>query len=223
MWAIPFLASLISLVLTWDMTRQYLNKRQAHQLAYASGLALFTLAAFSEFVAMAFGWTPMVYKLYYFTGIVLVPVLASGSVFLLRRKGLAVVFCLYVAVASLMMLLQLIPAGVMAEQLPEKGLTVGGSAMPDAVRQYSFWLSGIGGMVLLAVSLYSFIRTRYWGNLFIFFGALVMSAGGRLAAGGMPMLLPLSELIGIILLYAGAARHPGSRRKVQAIMKSSDA
>jgi hypothetical protein len=213
MWAIPLLASLISLALTWDMARQYRRKRQAHQLAYTCGLALFTLAAFAEFVATAFGWSPIIYKLYYYAGIVLVPVLASGSVFLLRRKGLAVVFFLYVTVTGLLLLLQLIPVSVDAARLPEKGLTVGGSAMPEAVRQYSFWLSGIGGIVLLAVSLYSFVRTRYWGNLFIFFGALVMSAGGRLAAGGMPVLLPLSELVGIVLLYLGAARHPGSRRK----------
>ncbi|MFO7263310.1 MAG: hypothetical protein C0P68_004180 [Bacillota bacterium] len=213
MWAIPLLAFIISLALTADMARQYWRKRQAHQLAYAAGLALFSLAVLTEFIATAFGWSPWMYKLYYYTGIVLVPVLASGSVFLLRRKGLALVFFLYVLVTALLMLLQLIVAPVDVDRLPDKGLTVGGSAMSEAVRQYSFWLSGVGGIVLLAVSLYSFIRTRYWGNLFIFFGALVMSAGGRLAVAGLPALLPLSELVGIILLYIGVARHPGSRRQ----------
>jgi len=220
MWAIPLLASFVSLALTWDMARQFMRKRQAHQLAYAMGLALFTLAVVAEFVATAFGWSPFIYKVYYYTGIALVPVLACGSVLLLRRKGLAVVFCLYVFVTAAMMLLQLIPAAVDESSLPEKGLTVGGSAMPEAVRQYSFWLSGIGGMVLLAVSLYSFIRMRYWGNLLIFFGALVMSAGGRLAAGGLTALLPLSELVGIVLLYLGVARHPGSRKKAERQMVS---
>lgn len=213
MWAIPLLASFVSVALTWDMARQFARKRQAHQLAYALGLALFTLAVVTEFVATAFGWSPFIYKMYYYAGIVLVPVLACGSVLLLRRKAVSAVFCLYVAVVALMMLLQLIPVAVDEARLPEKGLTVGGSAMPDAVRQYSFWLSGVGGIVLLAVSLYSFIRTRYWGNLLLFFGALVMSAGGRLAASGWPALLPLSELLGIVLLYLGVARHPGSRRQ----------
>ncbi len=220
MWAIPLLASLISFVLTWDMIRQYWQKRKAHQLAYASGLALFTLATFAEFVATAFGWSPLIYKIYYYTGIVLVPILASGSMFLLRHRATATLFLLYVVVCGLLMLLQLIPAQVKDDLLPDAGLTVGGSAMPESVRQYSFWLSGIGGIALLAISLYSFIRTRYWGNLSIFLGALVMSAGGRFAAMGMPGLLPLSELVGIILLYLGVARYPSvqveTKQKVRA-------
>jgi hypothetical protein len=210
MWVIPLLASMTSLFLTLDMIRQYLQKRKAHQLAYASGLALFTLAAFVEGIAMAFGWSPFIYKVYYYTGIVLVPVLASGSVFLLRRRAIGNLFLFYVVVTSLLMLLQIIPAQVKEDLLPAAGLTVGGGAMPESVRQYSFWLSGVGGIVLLVVSLYSFVRTRYWGNLFIFLGALVMSIGGRLAAAGLAVFLPLSELVGILLLYLGVARHPGT-------------
>lgn len=212
---ITLLSTLVSLALAVNMATQFVRKKKPAQLMYTIGLTLFTLAVFMEFTGAAFGWAPVTYKIYYFCGVALVAFLASGSVFLLPWRPLGYLYLAFVAVVSSLFLFQTATAAVDTAVLQSGAVTIGGDAMPDSARQYSFILSGIGGMVLILVALFSLIRTRYLGNLFILLGAIVMSAGGRLAATGWPAFLPLSELIGICLLFAGVYKHPGSARHKQ--------
>ncbi len=210
-WIIPLIASIISLALTYSLVKQYMIKKKTHQILYAISLFMFAIAAFSEFYAEAFGFTAFMYKLYYFSAITLVPVMAAGTVYILakQKRLFAHVFLAYVVLLSLWLLFLIIPVQSYNEIIGQN-IGVGGQGMPDEIRRFSFPLSGIGGIILIVGALFSYWKTKFKGNLYIAAGAIVMATGGRLATMGLTILLPLSELVGIILLYYGVVIHPAS-------------
>lgn len=203
MWVIPLLSSIISLFFTLYETERYLKSKAPADLLYALSLFLFTLAAFGEFYSEAFGWQVWIYKLYYFPAITLVAFMASATLYTRSKPLYAHLFLGYVLLLSLALLIVMVPASVDTKILFQSQATVGGAAMPPAVRSFSFWLSGIGGILLLGTSLWNYWRTRRTGFLFLAGGALVMSLGGGLAKRGLPYFLTISELIGILLLFYG--------------------
>ncbi|WP_339060855.1 hypothetical protein [Tepidibacillus marianensis] len=217
-WIIPLIATLISLRLTYSLARQYLERKKTHQLLYAISLFLFTIAAFGEFFAEWKGFTPFMYKLYYFPAITLVPVMASGTLYLLVRekRWIPHIFLIYSAILSIWMLILLIPV-IPDPNVIGQNISVGGQGMPTFIRKFSFPLSGIGGIVLIVGALASWWKTRYKGNLWIAGGAIVMSFGGKLSQMGLAEWLPVSELLGIILLYYGVTIHPSSKGEAQKV------
>lgn len=174
---------------------------------------MFTLAAFGEFYSEWKGFNHFIYKLYYFPAITLVPVMAAGTLYLLLRKNrwIAHLFLLYTVVLSIWMFVLLIPV-IPDEKILGQTIAIGGEGMPDYIRRFSFPLSGIGGIVLILGALISWWKTRFKGNLYIAAGAIVMSLGGKLATMGLTTWLPLSELLGILLLYYGVVIHPSSKK-----------
>ncbi|MBE3554205.1 MAG: hypothetical protein IMW85_04260 [Thermicanus sp.] len=224
MWIIPLLSSLVSLFFALYETEKYWKKRKRSDLLYALSLYLFTIAAFGEFYSEAFGWQIWIYKLYYFPAITLVPFMAAATLYIRTKPIIAHLFLAYVSILSLALLIALIPAQVNTEVLFQGKGTVGGSAMPGSVRGFSFWLSGIGGILLLLTSLWGWWRSRKVGFLYLFGGAMVTSLGGTLAKQGLAFFLPLSELFGILLLFFGVytlshqkkespATHPTTQEK----------
>jgi hypothetical protein len=203
MWIIPLVATTVSLFFAMILTGKFMEKRNLHDLIFAISLYMFTIAAFAEFYSTAFNWFTWLYKLYYFPAITLVAVMAAATVYARFHRIVAHVYMAYVAILSLALLISLIPAEVNLELLLASDVTVGGEAMPPEVRRYSFWLSGIGGIVLLGSAIWSWWKTRLAGNLYIALGALVMSMGGGLAKMGWTHFLALSELLGIVILFYG--------------------
>ncbi|TCS82073.1 hypothetical protein [Tepidibacillus fermentans] len=212
-WIIPLIASIISFLLTWSLVKQYIERKKIHQLLYSLSLSMFTLAAFGEFYSEWKGFNHFIYKLYYFPAITLVPVMAAGTLYLLLRKNrwIAHLFLLYTVVLSIWMFVLLIPV-IPDEKILGQTIAIGGEGMPDYIRRFSFPLSGIGGIVLILGALISWWKTRFKGNLYIAAGAIVMSLGGKLATMGLTTWLPLSELLGILLLYYGVVIHPSSKK-----------
>ena len=185
---------------------------------------MFAVAAFSEFYADAFGFTSFIYKLYYFPAISLVAVMAAGTVYIIvkEKKWIAHLFLAYVMILTIWLLFLIIPVQPFQEILGQN-ISVGGQGMPKEIRRFSFPLSGIGGIILILGAIFSFLQTKFKGNLYIAAGAVVMAAGGRLATMGLTTLLPLSELIGIVLLYYGVVIHPASLKTEHANRAINDA
>lgn len=203
MWIIPLLATLISLFFALILTDKFIKRKRISDLLYSLSLYMFALASFGEFYSSAFNWFTWLYKLYYYPAISLVPIMAAATLYARFKRIVAHLFLAYVGVVMLLLLIAIIPAQVNAELLAASGMTVGGEAMPDSVRRYSFWLSGVGGIVMILSALWSWWKSRLAGNLVIVGGALIMSIGGRLATAGWTYFLPLSELLGIIAIFCG--------------------
>jgi len=96
---LPTLTSLLGFGFAVVLIRRFGRRRQAYHFVWALGLTWYALAAGSEAVGGAFGWTPILYRIWYLTGAIGVAAyLGAGTVYLHRESafGSLVVVCLLV-------------------------------------------------------------------------------------------------------------------------------
>src|SRR6059036_2414964 len=161
--AISLGATVISVAFASLVFAQWTGRRRPYQLAWSLGLGLYAVAAFTQFLAEAYGWSVPVYKVYYLVAAPLVAVLGIGSVFLIHRRA-GIGFALYTAVVFV---------GFAA--------AVAGTALPDNVRIFSPLFTVPGSIALIGVAAYSYWKSRLSFNLWVGIGALIVAAGGSLA------------------------------------------
>ncbi|CAM3409648.1 hypothetical protein AB1399_02495 [Hydrogenibacillus schlegelii] len=213
LWLFPLLAVFISLFFALDVFRAWQKRRRPSDGLFALSLFLFAAAAFGEFYGSAFGWNPVMYKIYYFPAIALVAFMAAGTLYARGSNWLSRGYLIAAVLLSAAFLVALIAAPVDPAIWTMKG-PVGGEFMPGSVRIFSPLLSAVGGLILLGSAAYSWWQTRRDGFLIIFAAALVLSSGGVLAKYvALPEVLPLTELIGIALYYAGILRLGAAARR----------
>jgi hypothetical protein len=83
----PLVATLISAAFAITLWLQYRTKPRPYLLAWAVALAFYAIAALTEVIGAANGWNPLLYRTYYYFGaIILVGVLALGSIYLLAPR-----------------------------------------------------------------------------------------------------------------------------------------
>src|SRR2546428_8669911 len=97
--AISLGATVISVAFASLVFAQWLGRHRPYQLAWSLGLGLYAVAAFTQFLAEAYGWSVTVYKIYYVLAALLVAVLGIGSLFLVHRRA-GIGLTLYTAVIS---------------------------------------------------------------------------------------------------------------------------
>lgn len=190
----------ISLVFTVLVFNEWRSRRKPYQLAWAVGLGMFTVAAFAQFLAEAYGWSEPIYRVYYFVAAPLVAVLGVGSAFLVsRRLGLAL--ALYTAILSVgfawIVFTTAINPGALQNLIP------GGEGFPSSVRIWSPLFTIPGSLALIGIALFSYWRTRLGFNLWIAAGGIAAAASGSLALFHITWVLYLGELVGIALLFKG--------------------
>jgi hypothetical protein len=80
-------ATLISAAFAGALWMQYRAKPRPYLLVWAVALGFYAIAALTEVIGAAGGWTPLLFRTYYFFGaIVLVGVLALGTIYLLAPR-----------------------------------------------------------------------------------------------------------------------------------------
>jgi len=81
-------ATVISAVFALTLGRQYRTRRRPYLLAWCVALSVYAASALTEVVGAVNGWDPLLFRAYYFLGgIVLVGVLALGTLFLLAPRA----------------------------------------------------------------------------------------------------------------------------------------
>jgi len=205
--AVSLASAVISATFAFLVFHQWLVRRKAYQIAWSVGLAMFAIAAFTQFLAEGYGWSDGIYRLYYFTAAPLVAVLGVGSAFLANRRlgvalaaytvalGVAFAWVVFTAPVNAAALQQAIPAG---------------AGFSSSVRIWSPLFTIPGSLALIGIALLSYWRTRLSFNLPIAAGAIVAAGSGSLATFGITWLLYLGELVGIALMFWGflASREP---------------
>jgi hypothetical protein len=96
---LPAITSLFGFGFAGLLLRRFAVRRQPYQFVWALGLVWYALAAGSEALGGAFGWTPALYRAWYLTGAIGVAAyLGAGTVYLHRETafGSLVVVCLLV-------------------------------------------------------------------------------------------------------------------------------
>lgn len=83
MFVFPLIATLVSLIFSGLVFRQYIQRERPFQLAWAVALLMFGVASLAETIGLASGWTETIVKLWYLFGAVLVVgYLALGSLYI---------------------------------------------------------------------------------------------------------------------------------------------
>ncbi len=198
--AVSLAAAVISAVFAFLVFRQWISRHKAFQFSWSVGLAMFAVAAFTQFLAEAYGWSDGVYRVYYFVSAPLVAVLGVGSAFLVSRK-LGRAFAAYTVVLAAAFAWVVFTAPVDAAKLLQP--IPAGNGFPDSVRIWSPVFTIPGSLALIGIALLSYWRTRFVSNLGIAAGAIVAAGSGALATLGITWVLYLGELVGIALMFWG--------------------
>src|SRR5215217_1852102 len=217
--AAAVIAALCAVFVGWDAAKRPSPER----VTWAVAFLLFTAAAVCEVFGSATGWTPILARVYYLAGAVLVVgVLALGELYLLLSRRMPSITpgisLLIVAVATTAVW----SAPIDAARLPALGwqaLERGPFLVALAAT-----INGFGTIVLAGGALYSAwtlraasgSRQRAAGCLLIAVGTVVVALGGTLTRFGRPEYLYLSMALGIAIIFAGVVltRQPLSARSM---------
>lgn len=211
-WGWPLATAIVGFYFTFLVLRQYIERRRLHQLAWAVGLFLYALGALIEsYSEFSLSWEPLIYRFYYVVAAILVGFLGLGTVYLIfRKKIFGHLFLAYLLTILLPFLYFAFTAPLKLENLVP-GITVGGKAMPDSVRLFSFFYTIPGTIFLLGGAIYSVIRFaakreyayRMWANILIAIGTIIIAFAGSLARTGKTVGLYPAEMLGATFLLLG--------------------
>lgn len=215
LWVWPLGCGIATAIFTWLLARQYLERRKAHQAAWAIGFAMWAFSALYEFAAIMLGaWPELMYRLYIVTTAALVPVLGYGTIRLMARRpfwGRAYI-AVNVALVGVFMF------GVFTHPMDAAELARANVASYAALgpkgtfpRLLSAFISIPGALVLFYGAIHSivlFIRKkeyayRVWASVLIAAATFVIAGAGSLAATGNPELFYVAELVAASLYLWG--------------------
>ena len=216
---LPLLASITSFVFAFFVFKRYLARRGAHLLLWGIGMIFYGIGGFCEAYYGFFGWNPLIFRLWYLFGAILVAAwLGQGTVYLLARRRWANALMLLLGLASLYGLLRVFTAqldpSLMTSGLHTGSELSGHAILTPGVRTLTPFFNLYGTVALAGGAAYSawlFWRKRILlhrtiGNIFIAVGATLPAFGGSFSRFGVPGALYWGELLGAILMFIGFVR-----------------
>ena len=203
---------LLALALALSSFERWLVRHRPHELAWAAGLALATVAAAALAWGAGVGWNGAAFRIFYLCGAVLdVPVLALGTVYLLARPGTARRAALVVGLGAAFSAGVLVATPFTA-RLPRHRLASGSEVLAVLPRVLAGVASAGGALVLVGGAAWSAWRARRTGgprrrmvgNGLIAMGTLVLGASGLLnSVVGEMTAFAVTLSAGLGLLFAG--------------------
>ena len=207
---LPAVTAPVAAVFALVVLRQYAGHRKTYQLMWATGFAMFAIAAFAGYLAQSGGSTDAEYRLFYLFGAILnVAWLALGTLYLLAPRRWADFALAAVALLSVVAVYAVVsaPVNLAAASVPS------GKGYPDGSlpRLLAAVASIAGSLILVAGALYSawtFLRRRRNGrravaNVIIAVGVFIVAAGGTATFTGATGILEAANLIGLSVMFAG--------------------
>ena len=187
------------------------NPSARYVMWWMIGVGLFGLGTLTEALTTIFGWHEPVFRTWYIAGALLggAP-LAQGTVYLLLSKRtadrLAVALITYIAIASTFV----VTTPILVE-LAEPNRLSGEVMAWQWVRLFSPLVNLYAVVFLIGGAIWSAWRyrrlgdasSRVLGNALIAVGAILPGVGGGFARAGIVEVLYVTELIGLLLIWAG--------------------
>jgi hypothetical protein len=221
-------ATAISATFALTLFVQYRAKPRPYLLAWAVALAFYAIAALTEVIGAASGWNPLLYRTYYFFGaIILVGLLALGTIYLLVPRFSRIALWVLIVLAAIGV------AGVLGAHLQAVKLET--HQVPDAdtikVQGGLFnvlailtaaLINIVGSVILIGGALWSAYGTWRKGGAQSRLVANILIAAGALIVGGASTLTRLfhvydlfyvGQAIGVLVMFGGflAAQRAPSR------------
>jgi len=216
---VPLCASLISFIFAFLVFRRYLLRHGPYLLLWAIGMTFYGIGGFCEAYYGFFGWNPLIFRIWYLFGAILVAAwLGQGTVYLLAKKRTANITMGVLGIASLYAAFAVFNAkldpSLMISSLHTGSELSGHAIITPGVRTLTPFLNLYGTITLVGGALYSawifwhkrILLHRAIGNVLIAAGAILPAFGGVFSRFGIPGALYISELLGSILLFLGFLR-----------------
>jgi hypothetical protein len=208
---VPIFTTVIALAFAGVVLGRWLDRRQPHLMWWGIGMLTYAAGTITESATTLLGWHEPLFRAWYITGALLggAP-LAQGSVYLhLPRKAanwLTAVVATVIVVASLCVV-----ASPIDYSLVEPFRLSGKVLQWRWVRLFSPFVNLyavtflVGGAILSAIRYRRTRETyhRFVGNVYIAVGAILPGIGGAFTRFGHTEVLYVTELIGLLLIYAG--------------------
>ena len=219
MTSLPFVSFVFCLIFAAFVFKRFSTHRTPHTLLWGVGILFYGVGNFCEAYYGTFGWHPLVFRLWYLFGAILVAAwLGQGTVYLLARRRVANLLMVVLVLGSLyaafrIFTAELDPALMISNA--HSSLELNGYAIvTTGVRTLTPFFNIYGTLTLAGGATYSawlFWRKRVLlhrtiGNILIAAGAMAPALGGTFSRLGMPSLLYVAELVGILLMLVGFLR-----------------
>lgn len=216
---LPFTSSAVSLAFAVLVFRRYARRKGLHLLLWGIGLVFYAVGGFCEGYYGAFGWNPLIFRLWYLFGAILVAAwLGQGTVYLLARRKVAHALMAVLALASLYAAYRVFSAqldpSLMTSSLHTGSELSGHAIVTPGVRLLTPFFNSYGTFTLVGGAIYSayifwrkrVLKHRAIGNIFIAIGAILPAFGGGFSRMGIPGALYITEFLGAILMFIGFIR-----------------
>jgi hypothetical protein len=213
---LPFTSSFISFIFAFFVLKRYTERRGLHLLLWGVGMVFYGIGGFTEGYYGLFGWNPLIFRLWYLFGAILVAAwLGQGTVYLLAKRRWAHAFMILLALGSIYGAVRVFGAeldpSLMTTSLHTGSEMSGHAIVTSGVRSLTPFFNIYGTVTLVGGAAYSawlFWRKRVLlhrtiGNLLIAVGATLPAFGGTFSRMGISGALYLSELLGAVIMFIG--------------------
>ncbi len=221
---IPAITTVVAFVFAFLVLRRWYYGRKLYSLFWGIGLLFFGGGAAMEAIYAYAGWNPLVFRLWYLFGAFYAAAwLGLGTAFLLMRRRWAWVLFAILLIASIFAAYRVFSAQLDPSQMLS-GEMSGHAIITPGVRILTPFFNIFGTLLLVGGAIYSawlfwrkrVLLNRVIGNILIAAGALLPAFGGVFQRAGIPTLLYLSELLGVIVMFVGFQYALGERGAIGA-------
>lgn len=221
MFVLPIAAALVAgsfAVATWRAAREGGPALRV----WAFALLQFAIASFTLFWGVAFGWTSLLYRVFYAFGAVLnVAWLGLGTIRLFIEKWAAAFATGIVVIASAFAAYRIGSTPFIAgasHALHASALPAPKAIVPASIRALGRWFSIGGSAVVLLGLMWSLLRRRRHalGLALLTAGVIVVGVAGELARVGYVAAFSGLLAVGIVLMYGGFVRTRPRRSEAEA-------
>lgn len=216
---LPFLSSLLSFIFAFLILKRYWQRRGPHHLLWGIGMLFYGIGGLCEAHFGLFGWNPLVFRLWYLFGALLVAAwLGQGTVYLLFKARSANLLMALLVIASLYGAVRIFTAeldpALMTSSLHTGSELSGHAILTPGVRLLTPFFNLYGTLTLVGGAIYSawifwrkrVLLNRAVGNVLIAAGAILPAFGGLFSRIGIGSLLYVFEFLGALLIFIGYQR-----------------
>ncbi len=216
---IPFISSIVSFVFAVIIFKRYADRRGTHLLIWGIGMVFYGIGGFCEAYFGALGWNPLIFRMWYLFGAILVAAwLGQGTVYLLAKRNwanaLTAVLILGSVYAAFRVFTAELDPTLMTSSIHTGSELSGHAIVTPGIRTLTPIFNLYGTVALVGGAVYSayifwrkrILLHRTLGNLMIAVGALAPAFGGAFSRFGISGALYYGEFFGAIMLFAGFIR-----------------
>ena len=213
---LPLASALVTFVFAFMVLKRWTRRRPPFLLLWGIGFVMYGIGGLMEAWFGFFGWSPVVFRLWYLFGAILVAAwLGQGTVYLLVRRTVGRVKASHLLMTILVIGSSYAAFKVVSADLDPtlmlQGELSGGAITSPGVRVLTPFFNIYGVLMLVGGALYS--AFVYWqkrlfahrmiGNMFIAAGAMAPAFGGAMQRSGVPVALYVGEFVGAVLMFVG--------------------